>query len=92
MMEKYLMLIDGEWVESKSGTWEQVINPANEEPFAQVPSATKEDVDRAVQAAHRAFKEWSETSLDERPLMSGMRKRKAWERRLPKKIVDILAF
>jgi succinate-semialdehyde dehydrogenase/glutarate-semialdehyde dehydrogenase len=66
MMEKYLMLIDGEWVESKSGTWEQVINPANEEPFAQVPSATKEDVDRAVQAAHRAFKEWSETSLDER--------------------------
>jgi len=65
-MEKYPMIIDGKQVESSSGEWQNVINPATEEVFAQVPRGTKEDVDKAVQAAHRAFKEWSETSLAER--------------------------
>lgn len=65
-LEKYLMLIDGERVESSSGEYYDVINPATEEAFSKVPAATEKDVDRAVQAAYRAFTEWSKTSLDER--------------------------
>ncbi len=60
------MYIGGEWVEASSKEYLGVKNPATEEVFAEVPSAGAEDVDQAVQAAHKAFKEWSETSLDER--------------------------
>ncbi|MEM3662210.1 MAG: aldehyde dehydrogenase family protein, partial [Sulfolobales archaeon] len=65
-VERYLMYIGGEWVEASSKEYFCVKNPATEEVFAEVPSAGAEDVDEAVQAAHKAFKEWSETSLDER--------------------------
>lgn len=65
-MEKFLMLIDGEWVDSTSGDYQQVVNPSTEEAFARIPSATKKDVDRAVEAANKAFKQWSKTSLGER--------------------------
>jgi acyl-CoA reductase-like NAD-dependent aldehyde dehydrogenase len=43
-----------------------VINPALDEPFAKCPDATKEQLDRAVQAARRAFKNWSKLSFGER--------------------------
>ncbi|MEM0011287.1 MAG: NAD-dependent succinate-semialdehyde dehydrogenase [Nitrososphaerota archaeon] len=66
MLEKYLMYIDGEWVEASSGEYFSVENPATEEVFAEAPSAGARDVDRAVQAAYRAFKGWSEISLDDR--------------------------
>ncbi|CEJ62739.1 Putative Aldehyde dehydrogenase [Penicillium brasilianum] len=42
------------------------INPATEEPNLEVPIATKEDLDNAVQAARTAFKSWSKTSFQER--------------------------
>ncbi|KAL4981329.1 aldehyde dehydrogenase domain-containing protein [Aspergillus falconensis] len=42
------------------------INPATGEPNADVPVATKEDVDRAVAAAQEAFKTWSEVPFEER--------------------------
>jgi acyl-CoA reductase-like NAD-dependent aldehyde dehydrogenase len=49
------MLIDGEWVDSASGAVLTVENPARRSPVASIPRGDKEDVDRAVQAAHRAF-------------------------------------
>ncbi len=36
-MKCQLMLIDGEWVEASDGGLNNVINPATEEVFAQVP-------------------------------------------------------
>ena len=42
------------------------INPANSQPNTEVPVSTKEDLDRAVQAAKDAFKKWSKTSFAER--------------------------
>ena len=42
------------------------INPANSQPNPEVPVSTKEDLDRAVQAAKDAFKKWSKTSFAER--------------------------
>ncbi|WP_201319347.1 aldehyde dehydrogenase family protein [Paenibacillus sp. EPM92] len=57
----YPMLIDGQWVESKSGKWMDVFNPADGELLAKVPAATAEDVNEAVQAASRALKTWKHT-------------------------------
>ncbi|BBU29577.1 aldehyde dehydrogenase [Burkholderia sp. THE68] len=55
------MLIDGAWVQSTSGATLDVINPADGELLARVPSADETDVDRAVLAARRAFDDsaWS---------------------------------
>jgi acyl-CoA reductase-like NAD-dependent aldehyde dehydrogenase len=64
----YLMLIDGEWVPAQSGKTLQSFNPFNGEPVAEVPSGDNQDVDRAVQAARRAFDEgpWPCRSGEER--------------------------
>ena len=47
------MLIDGKWVEAASGKTFTTVDPATEEPLAEVPAGDKEDVDRAVRAARR---------------------------------------
>ena len=64
MTTTYANLIDGEMV-TTSGTFE-VVNPANEEVVGLVPSCGKEELDRAVAAARRAFKTWKKTSAEER--------------------------
>lgn len=56
------MLINGEWVDSTDGRVIKVINPATEEIFAQVPMATKEDVNKAIKAADAAFPAWAKLS------------------------------
>jgi acyl-CoA reductase-like NAD-dependent aldehyde dehydrogenase len=55
------MLINGEWVPSVSGKVYESINPANGEVLVKIYEADSEDVDRAVQAAREAFKDWSKT-------------------------------
>lgn len=42
------------------------INPANGKPNPEVPVATREDVDKAVAAAKKAYKSWSKVSYAER--------------------------
>ena len=51
------MLIDGEWVESSGGEWIEVRNPATGDLVGRVPSGTPADVDRAVAAARKAFRD-----------------------------------
>ena len=51
------LLVDGEWVAAASGKTFSVYNPATGTVLAQVAEADKEDVDRAVRAARRAFDE-----------------------------------
>ena len=53
----YKMLIDGEWVDSSDGGSFESFNPATGEAWAVIPEATAADVNRAVEAAHRAFGE-----------------------------------
>jgi succinate-semialdehyde dehydrogenase/glutarate-semialdehyde dehydrogenase len=60
------MLIAGEREAARSGEEIEVLNPATEEVLESVPSAGAADVDRAVQAAERAFKEWRDTDADVR--------------------------
>jgi betaine-aldehyde dehydrogenase len=66
-MHAYRMLIEGEWVEARSGRTFEVMNPATGEPMATVPDAGSEDVDRAVKAARRAFDGgWRDATAQER--------------------------
>lgn len=61
--------VAGEFVEGANGDWERVLNPATGEAIAEVPKGSEEDVDRAVEAADRAFASWFESTPAER---SGM--------------------
>ena len=66
---KLKLLIDGEWVESKSTNIEQDTNPATDEVIAEFPSATKEEAVAAVEAAHKAFESWRNVPLRDRAYM-----------------------
>lgn len=46
------LFIAGKWVDSESSITQQVMNPAKDEVIAEVPFATKDEVDRAVESAH----------------------------------------
>jgi aldehyde dehydrogenase (NAD+) len=65
--ERYGLFIDGERVEPRSGEYHPSINPATEEPLAEVAYAGPEDVDLAVRAAREAFENgWSTLAPSER--------------------------
>lgn len=66
LLEKYNLFIDGKWVPSSDGKYRAASNPANGEHLADVAEATKEDVDAAVKAAHKAFPAWAAVSPIER--------------------------
>ncbi|CAG2154162.1 aldehyde dehydrogenase [Cupriavidus numazuensis] len=61
---EYKMLIDGEWVAASSNETFSCHDPYEDRAWGKVPAATSEDVDRAVQAARRAFDQdgWPQTS------------------------------
>ncbi|MBV6305259.1 CoA-acylating methylmalonate-semialdehyde dehydrogenase [Candidimonas humi] len=56
------LLIGGKLVQSKTTEWRDVINPATQEVVAQVPFATREELDLAVADSKRAFQTWRNTS------------------------------
>jgi phenylacetaldehyde dehydrogenase len=63
------LLIDGAWVEAASGRTFETINPATEQRLAEVAHGDKEDIERAVRAARRAFmydSPWRRMSPSER--------------------------
>ena len=58
--ERYSLFVAGEFVEPRSGEFQPTVNPATEEPLAEVAFAGEEDVGVAVQAAREAFENgWS---------------------------------
>lgn len=56
--------IDGEWVSGTSTL--AVLNPANSETIATVADGTRQDAERAVDAAHRSFASWKKVTAKER--------------------------
>ena len=56
-LKRYRMLIDGAWTDAGDGKTFESVNPTTGRPWAEIPAATGDDVDRAVRAAHRAFAE-----------------------------------
>jgi 1-pyrroline dehydrogenase len=61
--------VGGEWVDAVEGGTAEILNPATGETIAEVPQGTQGDVDRAVEAAKRAWPEWRETTPQERAEM-----------------------
>ena len=68
-VSKHQNLVGGEWVDAAGGETMEVLNPATGETIAEVPRASAEDVDRAVQAAKKALPDWLETTPGERAEM-----------------------
>jgi 1-pyrroline dehydrogenase len=68
-VKTYRQLIGGEFVDAADGRTAEVINPANDKVIASVPASSAEDVDRAVNAAEKAFVEWRKTTPQDRSLM-----------------------
>lgn len=67
MREAKKFFIDGAWVDpAPGGRTLEVINPATEQPMGEIALGTAADVDRAVNAAHRAFATFSRTTRQER--------------------------
>lgn len=62
------MLIKGQWVESASGKTFDVFNPASGEVLARVVEGDREDINRAVAAARKAFEggAWSRMIASQR--------------------------
>jgi phenylacetaldehyde dehydrogenase len=62
------MFIDGKWVEAASGKTFPTYNPATGEVLAQIAEGDREDIDRAVKAARRAFESgpWHEMTASQR--------------------------
>jgi len=66
MQDKKKFYINGQWVSSTEERSFKVINPANEEPCAEISLAGKKDVDAAVTSAKKAFETWSFSTKEER--------------------------
>ena len=59
------LLVDGEWIDASKREAIEVRNPATGAPLGRLPVATLADIDRAAEAADRAFAAWrSRTPLE----------------------------
>ncbi len=58
--------INGNFVEPMKGNYIDNYNPSIGEIYSQIPNSTKEDVEKAYQAAKAAFFDWSNTTLEKR--------------------------
>ncbi len=64
--EKYDHFIGGKWVAPASGEYFENISPIDGSVMARAARGKKEDIEKALDAAHAAFPEWSKTSAAER--------------------------
>jgi succinate-semialdehyde dehydrogenase/glutarate-semialdehyde dehydrogenase len=60
------LYIDGKWVNGQGRKAEDVINPATEKPLAQLPHASRADLDQALEAAKKGFAVWRAASAYDR--------------------------
>ncbi|HTY81211.1 MAG TPA: aldehyde dehydrogenase family protein [Dehalococcoidales bacterium] len=65
-MKSFNVLIGGKLVEAESGKTFPVYNPATGEEITRVPLCDKSDVDKAAEAARKAFPVWSKKTQSER--------------------------
>lgn len=58
-MEKYKILVDGQWIDPHSGEWFETENPFTGAAWALIPKCGKAEVDAAIAAAKAAFRQKS---------------------------------
>ena len=69
---KQKCFINGEWVDPAEGVNSfDVLNTANEEVIGKIAMGSSADVDKAVEAASKAFNSFSQTSVEERLAILG---------------------
>lgn len=65
--KKYELFIEGKWQKPTEGKYFKTLNPASEEPLSEIANASAKDVDKAVQAARKAYeKYWKKMPAAER--------------------------
>lgn len=62
----YDHFIGGEWVKPASGEYFDNISPIDGKAFTKAARGNKEDIEKALDAAHKAFPSWSATSATDR--------------------------
>jgi acyl-CoA reductase-like NAD-dependent aldehyde dehydrogenase len=72
MQVRDALYVDGSWAGSSGRETIDVIDATTEDVVGRVPSGTVDDIDRAVQAAARAFPAWSATPVAERARLLGL--------------------
>ena len=65
-MKKIANYINGALVEPKSGKYFDNIDPSTGKVYSLIPDSGASDIDEAVEAAHKAFPEWSGMSIEKR--------------------------
>lgn len=63
---RYEHFIGGDWVAPAEGEYFEDYSPVNGKPFTEVARGTAADIDRAIDAAEKAFTTWGKTSPTER--------------------------
>ncbi len=63
---RYENFIGGEWTPPREGNYFEAISPVDGQAFAEVARSTHQDIEHALDAAHRSFETWSKTSVTER--------------------------
>ena len=58
--------INGQYENPSSNEWIDNYCPANGEVYGRIPNSSKEDVEEAYNSAKSAFRQWSQTTLEER--------------------------
>ncbi|CAN5262351.1 NAD-dependent succinate-semialdehyde dehydrogenase [soil metagenome] len=66
MYDDVLLFIDGQWTAGSTGQTLPIHNPATGRIIAQLAHATRADLDRAIDAADRGFRQWKKVSAFER--------------------------
>jgi aldehyde dehydrogenase len=64
--EQYENYIGGEWVAPRNGEYFDNISPVDGKPFTKVARSTAEDIELALDAAHKAAPEWNNSSATTR--------------------------
>jgi len=65
-MQRIANYIDGELIPPRSSRYLENLEPATGLGYSEVPDSDASDIDRAVDAAEKAFSAWAEAPLDER--------------------------
>ncbi len=66
MVQRTKFYIDGAWVDPVAPRTRAVVNPATEEAMYEIALGSAADVDKAVEAARKAFETYSQTTREER--------------------------
>ena len=90
MYSDVLLFIDGQWTKAAGGRSIPVVNPATGDSIGSVAHADKSDLDRALEAADKGFRQWRKVSAFDRSKL--MRKAADLLRERADKIAPLLTL